>query len=642
MTKEIKETKDTKKKFKIKSKAKAAKATKSDKPTKINAKPVKAEKATKVAKAAKNLAAKKPAKAAAKSTEKKPVTKAKVAAKAKSAAKVGGKPKSLQIIPLGGLEKIGMNITAIRYEDSIIVVDCGMSFPDETMPGVDKVIPDITYLKDNADKVKAFFITHGHEDHIGALPFILPQLNVPVYATRLTMGLIEHKLEEAQFLSLAKLHAVKAGKTVSVGDFSVEFIKMNHSIPDACALAIRTPAGTIFHTGDFKVDFTPLYGDAIDLARIAQIGKEGVLALLSDSTNAMREGVTPSETMVAETFDELFAKHTKRRIIIATFSSNLDRVQQIFDTARKYGRKVILQGRSMETTVSIAQQLGYVTVPQGVIIDVDEAKDYPDDRLVFITTGSQGEAMAALSKMADSTHKKVKIKPGDVIVFSSKAIPGNEKAVTKVMNQLAELGANIIYQDTHVSGHACQQEISLIYSLVKPLYAVPVHGEYRHLVANADIAKGIGVKPENVFILRSGDVLSLSAKEGKVIDKVTAREVYIDGIGSGDVASAVIRDRQTLAECGFVAVSIGYEPRAGYFLASVEITTRGFIYVKESGETLDEMKDVVYASMRKCEDRHLRDIPKIKSIIKQDLEDYIWKNFERRPVVIPMVIEVDY
>lgn len=560
------------------------------------------------------------------------VQKKRTAAKAKPA-------KSVQIIPLGGLDKIGMNITAIRYADEMIVVDCGISFPDEEMLGIDKVIPDVTFLEENRSIIKGFFITHGHEDHIGAIPYIIPKLNVPIYATNLTMGLIDHKLEEAGIVGVKK-KVVRQGQTIKLGSMKVEFIKTNHSIPGACALAIYTPAGTVFHTGDFKVDYTPLFGDAIDLQRIAEIGKDGVLALLSDSTNAMRPGFTPSEIKVAETFDSLFAEHSRSRIIVATFSSNLDRVQQLIDTAKKYNRKVILQGRSMETAIEIGAKLGIINVPKSTIIDVEEMNNYPDNKLVFITTGSQGEAMASLSRMASGQHKKVTIKPGDAIVFSSSPIPGNERAVSKVMNELAEKGAKIIYQDTHVSGHACQQEIQLIYTLLKPKYAVPVHGEYRHLMANAEIASSLGIPSKNTFILTAGDVLELSEKKGEVKGKVQAGEVYVDGLSVGDVGDAVIRDRQNLAEKGILMVTLAIEPGSGEVVAGPEIITRGFIYVKESGDVMDEMRAVVMDSIYYCRERRIKDFSKIRSVIKKDLDDFIWKKYQRTPMILPVILEV--
>lgn len=546
---------------------------------------------------------------------------------------------TVKIIPLGGLDKIGMNITAIEYGDTIVVIDCGMSFPEEDMLGIDKVIPDVSYLIENKKKVKGFVITHGHEDHIGALPYILPQLNVPIYATELTMGLIEHKLEEAKLLKQGKRKVVKQGDYVNLGQIRVEFIKTNHSIAGACALAIHTPAGVILHTGDFKIDYTPLFGESIDLQRLGILGKKGVLAVMCDSTNAMRPGFTPSETKVAKTFDTIFAEHKDNRIIVATFASNVDRVQQIINTAFRYGRKVILQGRSMENVFQIAEKLGCLTIPENTMIGVDEMSRYPDEKLVFITTGSQGEAMAALSRMADSTHKKVRIKPNDAIIFSSTPIPGNEKAVSRVTNELARKGAKVIFQDTHVSGHACQEEIKLIYSLLKPRYAIPVHGEYRHLLAGAEIAREIGVPGENTFVLEAGDVLELSENAGKVVSKVAARGIFVDGLGVGDVGNIVIRDRQNLSEDGILIVAVTLDKNTGRLLAGPEIISRGFVYVKESEKLMKELQKTAEKAIEKCENGKRSDWGRLKSEIKDSLDDYLWKKIKRSPIILPIIME---
>jgi len=546
----------------------------------------------------------------------------------------------VRIIPLGGLDRIGMNITAIEYGDMILVVDCGISFPDEGMPGIDKIIPDVTYLQENREKVKGFFITHGHEDHIGALPYILPQLNVPVYATKLTMGLIEQKLSEAGILEQVERHVEKQGGSVTIGPIRVEFIKTNHSIAGASALAFHTPAGVIFHTGDFKVDYTPLFGDAINLQRIAELGAEGVLAVLSDSTNALRPGYTPSETMVARTFNNLFASHTKSRIIVATFASNVDRVQQLLNTAKTFGRKVILQGRSMEQVIAIASELGYVKVPKNTLIGIDEMGNYPDDKLVFITTGSQGEDMAALSRMANSTHKKIAIKPGDVIVLSSSPIPGNEKSVSRIINELSMKGAEVIHQDTHVSGHACQQELQMIYTLLKPRFAIPIHGEFRHRRAAAELVEALGIPKERVFLIQAGDVLSLEGEAGSVTNKVPAKGVYVDGLGIGDIGNAVLRDRQHLAENGIVMVSLVIDRENGAVLAGPEIVTRGVVYLKESTELLAELKDIVLKTLENEPSRHATDLPKIRSDVKNGLESYMWSRFNREPIVIPVIMEI--
>ncbi len=546
----------------------------------------------------------------------------------------------VKIIPLGGMDRIGMNITAIETEESIVVIDCGISFPDETMLGIGKIIPDVTYLTDNLKKVKGFVITHGHEDHIGAIPYIIKQVNVPIYATKLTIGLIEHKLEEAHLLDITDTRVVTQGGRVELGDISVEFIRTNHSIAGASSLAITTPAGVLFHTGDFKIDYTPLFGDTIDLQRIAMLGREGVLAVMSDSTNAIRHGFTPSETMVANTIDTLFNQHKNSRIIVATFASNVDRVQQVILTAAKFGRKVIIQGRSMETVLEIASQLGYVSVPENTLISVDEMNNYPDDRLVFITTGSQGEAMAALSRMANSTHKKVSIKTGDAIVFSSNPIPGNEKAVSKVINELAEKGAKVIYQDTHVSGHACSQEIQLIYTLLKPKYAIPVHGEYRHLQAAAGLVSDLGLPHENIFLLSAGDVLELNEESAQVTGKVTAREVYIDGAGSADVGLAVIKDRQNLAEHGFVLITAAIEQGTGYLMARPQVTTRGFVYLKESEDIISGIEDEAMLAVERCIEKGRTDVNRIKSEICGSVGNYIWKTVQRDPIVMTSIIEI--
>ncbi|MBO6284079.1 MAG: ribonuclease J, partial [Pseudobutyrivibrio sp.] len=489
----------------------------------------------------------------------------------------------LKIIPLGGLEQIGMNITAFEYKDSIIVVDCGLSFPEDDMLGVDLVIPDITYLKDNQEKLKGFFITHGHEDHIGAIPYVFKELNVcPIYSTKLTNGLIEHKLEEHKMLTKVKRKVVKYGTHINAGDFRVEFIRTNHSIQDAAALAIYSPAGIVVHTGDFKVDYTPVYGDPIDLQRLGEIGKKGVLALMCDSTNAERPGFTASEKTVGKTIDSIFADNDSTRIIIATFASNVDRVQQIINSADKYGRKVCVEGRSMVNTIETASKLGYLQIPDNTLIDIESLKSYPDEKVVLVTTGSQGESMAALSRMANGTHKKVQIKPGDMIVFSSHPIPGNEKAVSNVINDLTMRGAQIVMQDVHVSGHACAEEIKLIYSLVRPQFSIPVHGEYKHLVAQAKIAESLGWDHDHIKIIRSGDVLELGDNYSKIAGHVHTGAIMVDGIGVGDVGNIVLRDRQKLAEDGIIIVVLTLDGASGTVLAGPDIVSRGFVYVRDS------------------------------------------------------------
>ena len=546
----------------------------------------------------------------------------------------------LKIITLGGLEQIGMNITAFEYEDSIVVVDCGLSFPENDMLGIDLVIPDVTYLKDNIEKVKGFVITHGHEDHIGALPYVLKEINVPIYATKLTVGLIDNKLKEHNLLRTTKRKVIKHGQSINLGCFRIEFIKTNHSIQDASALAIYSPAGTVIHTGDFKVDYTPVFGDAIDLQRFAEIGKKGVLALMCDSTNAERKGFTMSERTVGKTFDNIFSEHRNNRIIIATFASNVDRVQQIINSAYKYGRKVAIEGRSMVNVIGTAAELGYLRIPDKTLVEIDQIKNYPDDKVVLITTGSQGESMAALSRMAANIHKKVTIKPNDTIIFSSNPIPGNEKAVSKVINELSRKGADVIFQDVHVSGHACQEEIKLIYSLVKPKYAIPVHGEYRHLKAQAGIAKDLGIPKENIFILSSGDVLELNEQEpARVTGKVRTGAILVDGLGVGDVGNIVLRDRQHLAEDGIMIVVLTLEKHSGNLLAGPDIVSRGFVYVRESEDLMDEARIVVEDAIDVCLDKHITDWGKIKNIIKDSLGDFLWKRTKRNPMILPIIME---
>ena len=546
----------------------------------------------------------------------------------------------LKIIPLGGLEQIGMNITAFEYEDSIIVVDCGLSFPADDMLGIDLVIPDVTYLQDNIDKVKGFVITHGHEDHIGSLPYVLRQINVPIYATKLTMGIIEHKLTEHGMLENTKRKVVKFGDSINLGYFNVEFIRTNHSIVDAAALAIYSPVGIVIHTGDFKVDYSPVFGDTIDLQRFGEIGKKGVLALLCDSTNAERPGFTPSERTVGATFDTLFNEHRNKRIIVATFASNVDRVRQIINSADKYDRKVVVEGRSMVNIINTATELGRLNVPDNTLIDIDNLKNYPDEKTVIITTGSQGESMAALSRMAENTHRKISIKPGDVVIFSSSPIPGNEKAVTKVINELLMKGADVIFQDTHVSGHACQEEIKLIYTLVQPKYAIPVHGEYKHLKAQAKLAESIGMSKENIFILSSGDVLELGNDSAKVTGKVPVGSILVDGLGVGDVGNVVLRDRQRLAQDGIIVVTVVMDRESNYIVSGPDVLSRGFVYEKESDELIEEEKNVVDDALNALLDKRVSDRGKIKSAIRDSLSEYVWKKTKRQPMILPIIMEV--
>ena len=545
----------------------------------------------------------------------------------------------LKIIPLGGLEQIGMNITAFEYEDSIVVVDCGLSFPEDDMLGIDLVIPDVTYLKENISKVKGFVITHGHEDHIGALPYVLKEVNVPIYSTKLTIGLITNKLKEHNLVNSTKLKEVKHGQVINLGDFSIEFIKTNHSIQDASALAIYSPAGIVVHTGDFKVDYTPVFGDAIDLQRFAEIGKKGVLAVMCDSTNAERPGFTMSERTVGRAFDNLFNEHKNARIIIATFASNVDRVQQIIDTAYRFGRKVAVEGRSMVNIISVASELGYLRIPENTLVEIDQVKDYPDDKIVLITTGSQGESMAALSRMAANIHKKITIKPNDTIIFSSNPIPGNEKAVSKVINELTMKGAKVIFQDVHVSGHACQEEIKLIYSLVKPKYAIPVHGEYRHLTAQKRIVEELGFPKENIFILASGNVLELDMNSATVTGTVQTGAILVDGLGVGDVGNIVLRDRQHLSQDGIMIVVMTLERHSNVVLAGPDIVSRGFVYVRESEDLMDSAREVVEDTLDSCVDNHITDWGKIKNMVKDSLSDFIWKRTKRSPMILPIIME---
>nr|WP_308508195.1 ribonuclease J [uncultured Stomatobaculum sp.] len=547
----------------------------------------------------------------------------------------------VKIIPLGGLEQIGMNITAFECNDTIIVVDCGIAFPSEDMLGIDCVIPDISYLKENRSKVKGFVITHGHEDHIGALPYILKELNVPVYSTKLTIALIRHKLEEHRLLDSAKLFVVKHGDTVPFGDFNVEFIKTNHSISDSSALAIFSPAGVIFHTGDFKIDYTPVFGEAADLQRMAELGKRGMLAMLCDSTNAIRPGFTMSEKTVGRTFDLIFAEHQKNRIIVATFASNVDRVQQVINSAYKYGRKVVVEGRSMVNVIGIANELGYIKIPEGTLIEIDQLKNYPPEKTVLITTGSQGESMAALSRMASGMHRKVAISPNDVVIMSSHPIPGNEKAVDKVINELSIKGADVIFQDTHVSGHACAEEIKLMYSLLRPKFALPVHGEYRHRKAQVEIAEAVGVPKENILFMSTGDVVTLTGDSCKITGHVQAGGILVDGLGVGDVGNVVLRDRQNLAQNGIMIVTIGLQRGSNQLLAGPEIVSRGFVYVKDSEDLMAEARERAVTAVTDSLDAGVNDWSKLKNVVRDELSDFFWKKMKRTPVILPIILGVN-
>ncbi len=547
---------------------------------------------------------------------------------------------AVKIIPLGGLEQIGMNITAIEYEDSIIVIDCGLSFPTDDMLGIDLVIPDISYLIENQDRIKGLVITHGHEDHIGSIPYIEKQLNMPIYATKLTMGIIDYKLKEHNLINNVKRKIVTYGQIINLGCFRVEFIRTNHSIADSAALAIYTPKGVIVHTGDFKVDYTPVNGGVIDLQRFGELGKKGVLALLADSTNVERPGFTPSEKTIGKTFDHLFDDNRDRRIIIATFASNVDRVQQIINSAYKYGRKVAVDGRSMVNILGIASELGYIKIPDNTLIEMEQVNEYPGEKEVIITTGSQGENMAVLSRIAANIHNKVSIVPGDLVILSSSPIPGNEKAVNRVINELEMKGAKVIYHDTHVSGHACQEELKLMYALTKPKYAVPVHGEYKHLKRHAELAREMGIPKENVKILSTGDVLSLAEDIFEVTNKVPSGEVLVDGLGVGDVGNIVLRDRQQLSQNGLIIVAVTLEKATGEILAGPDIVSRGFVYVRESEMLIEDCRVVAEEALSDAIRRYSCDWGRIKGSLKDSLGEFLWKRTKRSPMILPIISEV--
>lgn len=548
----------------------------------------------------------------------------------------------LKIIPLGGLNEIGKNLTVFEYGEDIVVVDCGLAFPEDEMLGIDLVIPDTTYLSKNKEKVRAIVITHGHEDHIGALPYVLRDINVPVYGTRLALGLVENKLEEHGMLRQTKLNTVKPGDVISLGAFKVEFIRSNHSIADAVALAIFTPVGTIIHTSDFKVDFTPIDGDVIDLVRFAELGRQGVLAMLADSTNVERSGYTMSEKTVGESFDEIFM-NCNQRIIVATFASNIHRVQQVINSAVKFGRKVAICGRSMVNVANVAMKLGYMNLPQDVFIDVDEIERYKPNQLVIVTTGSQGEPMSALSRMASSDHKKVGIQPGDKVIISASPIPGNEKFISRVINELFKKGAEVIYHaimDTHVSGHACQEELKLIHTLVKPKYFMPVHGEYRHLKQHASLAEELGMQPQNIFIMDNGKVLELSRESARTNGSVTAGKILVDGLGVGDVGNIVLRDRKHLAQDGLIVVVVTIDGEKGCVIAGPDIISRGFVYVRESEDLMDEIKNIVKGRLTECESRRITDWSSLKNSIKEGLRDFLYEKTKRKPMILPIIMEI--
>lgn len=552
------------------------------------------------------------------------------------------KKSNLKIIPLGGLEEIGNNMTIFEYEDEIIIVDCGLEFPTDDMLGVDLVIPDVTYLERNKEKIKGFVITHGHEDHIGAIPYILKQINIPIYGTRLTLGLIKNKLEEHKLLRSTKLHEVQAGETIKFGKMKVEFIRSCHSIPDAVMLAIYTPVGTVLHTGDFKIDYTPINSEMTDLNRIAEIGNKGVLALLSDSTNAERKGYTMSERTVGQELDKLFVNCTKR-IVVATFASNVHRVQQIVNASVANGRKIAICGRSMINMIETARELGYIDVPENVFIDIDMIKNYTDEQLVIITTGSQGETMSALTRMAAGEHKKIVITPNDLIIISANPIPGNEKSVSKVIDDLLQIGADVVYSalaDIHVSGHACQEEQKLIFALAKPKYFIPVHGEYRQLMAHAETAKSMGVEPQNIFMSTNGRIIELNEKEAKLTGSVPCGKILVDGYGVGDVGNVVLRDRQHLSQDGLIVIVMTMDSATGEIVAGPDVISRGFVYVKESENLMDEVKKFIREEVQMLENRGIRDWSTIKSTLKDHIRDYIFQKTKRNPMILPIIMSL--
>ena len=553
------------------------------------------------------------------------------------------KKSKLKIIPLGGLHEIGKNITVFEYENEIIVVDCGLSFPEDDMLGVDLVIPDITYLEKNVDRIKGLVITHGHEDHIGSIPYLLKKINIPIYATKLTVGLIKNKLEEHKLTKTTKLIEVNQGETIKLGkNFKVEFIRSTHSIPDSVMLAIKTPVGTVLHTGDFKVDFTPIDGKIMDFGRIAELGNQGILALMSDSTNSERKGFTMSESTVGEVFDRYFL-HCTKRIVVATFASNVHRVQQIVNSAVKYNRKIAICGRSMVNMINTARELGYIDCPENIFIDIDMIKNYPDDQLVIITTGSQGEPMSALTRMAAGDHRKVKITPNDLVIISATPIPGNEKFVSKVIDDLMQIGAEVVYsalEAVHVSGHACQEEQKLIIALAKPKYFIPVHGEYRQLIAHSETAQSMGIDKDNIVLLQNGRVLEIDENGIGYNGSVPSGRVLVDGLGVGDVGNIVLRDRQHLSQDGLIVIVLTMDSATGEVIAGPDIISRGFVYVRESENLMDDVKSVVRHEIKKCEEQGVRDWSTIKSTVRENLKDYIFSKTKRNPMIIPIIMEV--
>ncbi len=552
------------------------------------------------------------------------------------------KKSPLKIIALGGLDEIGKNITVFEYEDEMILVDCGLEFPDVEMLGVDLVIPDFTYLVTNQNKIKGLFVTHGHEDHIGSIPYLLHQINVPIYCTRLTAKLIEHKLEEHHLLNIANINIVEQGSTVDTGKIKVEFIRSTHSIPDSCMLAIKTPAGTVIHTGDFKVDYTPMDGQIMDLGRLAELGNEGVLALLSDSTNSNSKGYTMSEKSVGPVFDHLF-EGCKKRIVVATFASNVHRVQQIVNSAVKFNRKVAISGRSMQNMIEAARELNYIDAPDDLFIDIDLIKNYNDDQLVLITTGSQGETMSALTRMANGEHRKVTITGNDLVIISANPIPGNEKAVSKVIDKLMKIGAQVVHselEDVHVSGHACQEEQKLIIALTKPKYFIPVHGEYHHLMAHRDTAIEMGIKPENIVLSNNGRVIEVTDEKIELQSAVPSGRVMVDGLGVGDVGNVVLRDRQHLSQDGLIVIVMTMDNQTGEIVSGPDVISRGFVYVRESENLMEEVKAFIREEISKLEAKHVTEWSTIKSTLKDDVRDFIFDRTKRNPMILPIIMEV--
>lgn len=556
---------------------------------------------------------------------------------------MANKKTKLRVFSLGGLQEIGKNITVFEYSDDIIIVDCGVAFPEDDMLGIDLVIPDFSYLVKNKDKIRGIVLTHGHEDHIGSIPYIYRELNVPLYATKLTLGLVEVKLKEHNLLETVKRVCVKAGETVKLGRFDVEFIATTHSIADSVALAIKTPVGTVIHSGDFKIDHTPIHGVKIDLQRFAELGKEGVLLFLCESTNVESPGYTMSEKAVGVALESIFNDTPNQRIMVATFSSNIHRIQQIIYSAVKHNRKVAVIGRSMLNNVKTASELGYLEMPDNVIIDVSEINNYPDSKVAIITTGSQGEPMSALSRMASSDHRQVAIKPGDKIIISASSIPGNEKPVSRIVNELFKKGAEVIYEglmDTHVSGHAKQEEIKIMHALIRPKYLMPIHGEYRHLRLHKELAMTMGMAKEDIFVMGIGEVLELGQDSAKTNGTVTAGQVFVDGIGVGDVGNIVLRDRKHLSEDGLIIVVVSVDGETGEVIAGPDIISRGFVYVRESENLIEEARRVVQKSLDKCEERNIRDWSYMKGTIKDTLKDFVWQKTKRSPMILPIIMDV--